>query len=137
MVTTVTDPRVAAIRAELPVVERQVYLNSGTAGPLPRRTAAAIAAANERQLLDGRASFRPYIEEYFPLLADVRAGIARLLGAGAEEIALTHHTSEGMNIAVWGLNWQPGDEIVTTTEEHPGGLLPEDRTAGFIKRGRY
>lgn len=118
------DPKIAAIRQELPVVERQVYLNSGTAGPLPRRTMAAIAALNERHLLDGRAIFKPYIEEYIPLLGELRASFARLLGATAAEIALTHHTTEGMNIALWGLNWQPGDEIVTTTQEHPGGLLP-------------
>ena len=124
MVSVPSDPRVAAIRAELPAVERQVYLNSGSAGPLPRRAVAAMTAASERQLLDGRASFRPYIEEYLPLLVEVRAGFARLLGADPAEIALTHHTTEGMNIAVWGLNWQPGDEIVTTTAEHPGALLP-------------
>lgn len=117
-------PQVEALRQELPVVERQVYLNTGTAGPLPRRTAAAITAANERQLLDGRASFKVYMEEYFPLLDDVRARFARLLGADAGEVALTHHTTEGMNIATWGINWQPGDEIVATTHEHEAGLLP-------------
>jgi L-cysteine/cystine lyase len=121
---TTSEPQVAALRQELPVVERQVYLNTGTAGPLPRRAAAAITAANERQLLDGRASFKVYMEEYFPLLDDVRARFARLLGADVGEIALTHHTTEGMNIATWGLNWQPGDEIVATTHEHEAGLLP-------------
>lgn len=119
-----TEPKVEAIRKELPVLERLVYLNTGTAGPLPRRTAAAITAANERQLLDGRASFKVYLEEYFPLLDDVRARFARLLGADVGEIAITHHTTEGMNIAIWGLNWQPGDEIVLTTHEHEAGLLP-------------
>src|SRR4051812_19055166 len=77
---TTTTPQVAALRQELPVGERLVYLNTGTAGPLPRRSAAAITAANERQLMDGRASFKVYMEEYFPLLDDVRAGFARLLG---------------------------------------------------------
>src|SRR6476659_5887368 len=104
MVTT-TAPQIEAIRQELPVVERLVYLNTGTAGPLPRPAAAAIAAANERQLLDGRASFKIYMEEYRPLLEDVRARFARLLGAAPGEVALTHHTTEGMNIATWGLNW--------------------------------
>ena len=28
-----------------------------------------------------------------------------LLGAGDDEIALTHHTTDGMNIAVWGQPW--------------------------------
>lgn len=123
MVTT-TESRVAALRQELPAVERQVYLNTGTAGPLPRLAAAAIAAANERQLLDGRASFNVYLEEYFPLLVDLRARFARLLGADPGEVALTHHTTEGMNIATWGLNWQPGDELLVTTHEHEAGLLP-------------
>jgi L-cysteine/cystine lyase len=121
---TTSQPDVAAIRQELPVLERMVYLNTGTAGPLPRRAAAAITAANERQLLDGRSSFKVYLEEYFPLLDDVRARFARLLGADAGEVAITHHTTEGMNIATWGLNWQPGDEIVATTHEHEAGLLP-------------
>jgi L-cysteine/cystine lyase len=117
-------PQVAALRAELPVLERLAYLNTGTAGPLPRRTVAAITAANERQLVEGRASFKVYMEDYFPLLADVRARFARLLGAEASEVAITHHTTEGLNIATWGLPWQPGDEIVLTTHEHDAGLLP-------------
>jgi L-cysteine/cystine lyase len=115
---------VEEIHRELPVLERLVYLNTGTAGPLPRRTAEAITAGNERQLLDGRASFSVYMEDYFPLLDDVRARFARLFGAEVGEVAITHHTTEGMNIVIWGLNWQPGDEIVVTTHEHEAGLLP-------------
>jgi L-cysteine/cystine lyase len=121
---TKNEPQVEAVRQELPVLERLVYLNTGTAGPLPRRTVAAITAANERQMLDGRASFKVYMEDYFPLLNDVRARFARLLGADVGEVAITHHTTEGMNIAIWGLNWQAGDEIVATSHEHEAGLLP-------------
>jgi L-cysteine/cystine lyase len=118
------EPQVELVRQELPVLERLVYLNTGTAGPLPRRSVAAITAENERQMLDGRASFKVYMEDYFPLLSDIRARFARLLGAGVDEVAITHHTTEGMNIAIWGLNWQAGDEIVVTSHEHEAGLLP-------------
>ena len=120
----VIDPSVAAVRRQFPAAEGQVYLNSGTAGPLPRSTAAIIAAENERQLRAGRSTIKTYFDEYLPMQATVRARFARLLGAGSDEIALTHHTTEGMNIACWGLNWQPGDEILTTSHEHEGGLLP-------------
>jgi L-cysteine/cystine lyase len=113
-----------AIRHELPVLQKMAYLNSGTAGPLPRRTVEAIIAAAERQLARGRSDFKFYMEEMPPLLQETRAGFARLLGAREEEVALTHHTTEGMNIAVWGQSWQPGDEIVTTNTEHEGGYLP-------------
>jgi L-cysteine/cystine lyase len=119
-----TDPRLAAIREELPALAGQVYLNTGTAGPLPRRTHEAIVRAAEGQFLNGRAAFKVYMEEYFPLREELRGRWARLLGAHPDEIALTHHTTEGMNVAVWGLPWQTGDEIVIATHEHEGGLLP-------------
>jgi L-cysteine/cystine lyase len=117
-------PRLSAIREEFPVFERLAYLNTGTSGPLARRTVRAITAQTERQLLQGRSSFKVFLEEYFPLLDDLRARFGRLLGADADEIALTHHTTEGMNVAIWGLNWHAGDEIITTTEEHDGASLP-------------
>ena len=121
---TKNEPQVEAVRLELPVLERLVYLTTGTAGPLPRRTVAAITAENERQMLDGRINFKVFMEEYFPLLSDIRARFARVLGADVGEVAITHHTTEGMNIAIWGLNWQAGDEIVITSHEHEAGLLP-------------
>ncbi len=112
------------IRQEFPVLEQSAYLNTGTEGPLPRRTAQVIAEWTEHQLHEGRSSFKVYREKCLLLLDDLRERFGRLLGAGPDEIAMTHHTTEGMNIAAWGLNWRPGDEIVTTTLEHEGGLLP-------------
>src|SRR5690606_472490 len=41
-----------------------------------------------------------------------------------DEIAITGNTTEGVNIAVNGTALQPGDGVVTTTVEHPGGLIP-------------
>jgi L-cysteine/cystine lyase len=82
-----------------------------------------MQAALERELVHGRIDS----EDLMRLLAtadDVRARFAALLGADAREIALTHHTTEGMNIGTWGLGWRPGDELVTTSLEHEGGLLP-------------
>jgi L-cysteine/cystine lyase len=116
--------RLLGIRLEFPVLQEQAYLNTGTAGPLPRRVSDAITRELERQVLEGRATVDHYLQVYFPLRAELRGQFARLLGATADEIAITHHTTEGMNIAVWGLNWQPGDEIVATTHEHEGALLP-------------
>jgi L-cysteine/cystine lyase len=57
-------------------------------------------------------------------LGDMRQAVAKLVQAGPETIAITHHTTDGMNIVSHGLNWQPGDEVITTDLEHPAGLLP-------------
>src|SRR5206468_10786125 len=35
-----------------------------------------------------------------------------------------HSTSGAMNAAVWSVDLRPGDRVVTTQAEHPGGLGP-------------
>jgi L-cysteine/cystine lyase len=112
-----------ALRSELPVLARCVYLNTGSAGPLPTSVADAIRRAAEAERYHGRGdfgTFGPFLE----LRERVRARMARLLGADADEIALTHHTSEGVNIVLWGLGWKPGDRLVTTTLEHDAVVVP-------------
>ncbi len=49
-----------------------------------------------------------------------RQAIASELGVSAETIALTENVTAGCNIALWGLNWQPGDRILLSDCEHPG-----------------
>ena len=113
----------AAVRAELPILAQTAYLNSGTAGPWPRSVVAAIESALRAELVRGRAS-PAGLPEFRPLLQQTRAWLAECVGADADEIALTHSATEGIDIVVWGLPWQPGDEIVTTSIEHRGVLVP-------------
>jgi selenocysteine lyase/cysteine desulfurase len=37
---------------------------------------------------------------------------------------LTRNTSDGINLAAFGLDWRPGDEVVLSDQEHPSGALP-------------
>ncbi len=41
-----------------------------------------------------------------------------------QEIALTNNTTAGLNIVINGVDWQEGDEIITTNHEHMGVLAP-------------
>jgi L-cysteine/cystine lyase len=113
----------AAVRAELPVLERLAYLNAGTFGPLPRRVVDVMGRLQLEELERGRAG-RPYFDEVRGLRSQVREAVARLLGAPADSIALTRSTGDGCNIAVASLHLRPEDEIVTTDDEHFGLLGP-------------
>ncbi len=55
---------------------------------------------------------------------EAREKFARVFGCPADNVTLTRHTTDGMNIGVNGINWQPGDEIVMSDMEHPGGQGP-------------
>ncbi|HXC77237.1 MAG TPA: aminotransferase class V-fold PLP-dependent enzyme, partial [Candidatus Acidoferrum sp.] len=64
------------------------------------------------------------IEVLLNALTGLRATLGDYLGAGTDEIALTHHTTEGMNIALWGLGLNRGDRVITSTLEHLGAVVP-------------
>ena len=117
------DNWVAELRAELPVLDQCVYLNTGTAGPLPARTVDAMADGVEWERNNGRGDFT----RFGPVIATrhrARDLVARLLGAKSDEVALCHHTSDGINIVLSGIDWRAGDVLVTTTLEHDAGAVP-------------
>lgn len=121
--STADSSKIATIRAELPAVEQVVYLNSGTCGPLPVRSHAALTTAAEAELSQGRIDLATFARKTM-LMDATRTQIAALLHCDPLEVALTHNTTEGINIGLLGLDWQPGDEIVTGTTEHEGVLNP-------------
>ena len=56
--------------------------------------------------------------------ARAREAAARLVNAGPYDVALTQNTTHGMNLGVAAIDWREGDEVVTTSTEHPGCLMP-------------
>lgn len=48
----------------------------------------------------------------------VRAAAARYLGVGADELAMTDSTTQGLGIVYGGFELAPGHEIVSTTHDH-------------------
>ena len=115
--------KLAAVRDALPAVSAGIYLNTGSVGPLPSETAAAMAEMTEYELRLGRAHV-DYFEAFLERLAEARAAVAAVIGADVDSVAISHSTSQAMNLAVWSVDLRPGDRIVTTTQEHPGALGP-------------
>lgn len=112
-----TDPKLARLRAQLPATATTAYMNAGTNGPHPK---ALLDATVERLTSDytngriGPDSYRSVLGE----AAEIRRLVATIMGCDTDEVALTRNAIEGMNIGVMGINWRPGDELVTTQLEH-------------------
>src|ERR671916_2873876 len=118
-----TDAKVDALRAQLPAVQSTGYFNTGSNGPIPIVAYEAADETARRELEQGRIVPGTYMENRdrnrrFAAMA------ATIFGADADEIALTHSATEGLGTSLMGMTWSPGDEIITTFEEHPGLLLP-------------
>ncbi|AHY45786.1 Selenocysteine lyase [Rubrobacter radiotolerans] len=101
-----------------------VYLNSGGSGPPPESVRAAMRAADDLvcgpAYLQGAAFYARCAE----VLVSAKEALSGLLGGSPDSYALTNNTSHGMSLGVAGVDWRPGDEIITTTTEHPGCLVP-------------
>jgi len=119
--TSATDP--TTFRAQFPVLERLSYLNSGTEGPVPGAAAEVVHLRIDLETDGGRCG-RRYFEETLGLRDRARAGYASVLGCDPAEVALTGSTTDGVNTVIGGLDLRPGEEILTTDQEHPGLLAP-------------
>ncbi|HRN52633.1 MAG TPA: aminotransferase class V-fold PLP-dependent enzyme, partial [Gemmatimonadaceae bacterium] len=97
-----------------------VHFDHASIGVIPQRARDAVAAYNDK-----RAEMHAMrAEDFFPQLDRSRALIAQLIGASAEEIALTTNTSWGVNLAAYALPLGPGDIVLGSEGEFPANVYP-------------
>jgi len=104
----------ARVREAFPVLKDVVYLNVGTYGIMPEPALAEfqiLQADFERRGVASNHTFGRKADE-------TRQRIAALIGASPEEIAFTRNATDGINLVLAGIDWQAGDEVITTDEEH-------------------
>ncbi len=106
---------VADFRREMPVTQHWAYLDHAAVSPLPARAAAAMTAWLDDVVKSGDFHWSAWDKQ----VNEVRVIAARLLGAHADEIALVHNTTEGINLVAEGFPWKPGDNVVFPADEFP------------------
>ncbi len=111
------------IRKMFLMPENKAFFNTGTLGAQPavvyetvvrhmRRVAADIA--------DWDYKGDDWISGYQPMTA-LRGKLAALMNASGAEVSLIENATTGMDLVANGLDLNPGDEILGTDQEHPGG----------------
>jgi len=105
---------------EFPLCDGLIYLNHAAVGVWPRRTAEAIGEFARENMHQGAADYPRWLEVEHKL----RLRLKRLLNAAdVEDIALVKNTSEGLSLLAYGLDWKPGDNIVSTHQEFPSNRI--------------
>jgi selenocysteine lyase/cysteine desulfurase len=108
------------IKQEFSFPDGYVYLNTGGIGSVPRHVRSFFSDAW------AQLEMNPTPGHDIARWNDLKKDIAPLFGSGVipEEIALISSATEGINIILNGLPFQKGDEIITTTHEHPALNIP-------------
>ncbi len=106
----------------LPVIEPQIaFLDSAVGGPTWRASMAHEYRSREMQSLQIAMLSRG--ERWVLESNRVAARVATFCGCDADEVLLfTHGAGEALGIVTNGLDLAAGDEVITTTLEHPAAL---------------
>jgi len=73
----------------------------------------------------------------WPQVEAVRQSMARAWGVDPEELAFTRNASEALQICQFGVDLQPGDEVLTSTHDYPRMLntfRQRERRDGIVMR---
>lgn len=109
-----------SIRALFPVTERAIYFNHAAVSPPPLKTIEAIQSQLRDVSENGSVNFRNWVA----VKERARQLVAGMLGARPEQVAFMRNTSDGLSTVANGLDWRPGDNLVTFRNEFPSNIYP-------------
>ena len=107
-------------RSEFPVTETYIYMNHAGVAPLSRRVRDAMAGFIDDATFHGAV----HTDDWAETAEACRLASAQLINADVTEIAFMKNTTQGILIAANGIDWQAGDNVVTTAVEFPANVYP-------------
>ena len=131
--TTATPLDVAAIRAQFPILSREVhgqplvYLDNAATTQKPQSVIDALSGYYSTMNANIHRGLHTLAEEATSAYEGVRRQVAELVGASSHrEIVFTRNTTESLNLLAYtlGTRLRPGDEIVLSAAEHHSNLVP-------------
>src|SRR5947208_1843756 len=106
----------ATIQNSFTVTRGTINLNNGGVSPSPRIVTEALVRYQWQQEDCTAYTMWEILE---PQCETIRTGLAEFFGCDREEIAITRNASESLEILLDGMDFKPGDEILTTTQDYP------------------
>jgi selenocysteine lyase/cysteine desulfurase len=108
------------MQEEFPLDPSLIYLNHAAVAPWPLRTTWAIERFARENLHQGAAHYPRWLE----VETRLRGQLARLINApSVTDISLLKNTSEGLSVIAYGIDWRPGDNLVTFRQEFPSNRI--------------
>lgn len=98
-----------------------VYLNHASIGTMPRTVQAAHA--HYLRLCETNPWLYVWGGAWDAGVAAVRAACAEAMGSAADEVVLTHNTTEMFSLLAQGLPLQDGDEVLFSNLNHDGASI--------------
>lgn len=114
------SPDWSAMRRQMPVSDRWAYLDHAAVAPISAPARDAIAAWANQSSCQGGVAWLQWARD----IEKTRRLAAGLVGSAPDEIALVPNTTSGISLVAEGYPWQPGDNVVTLSDEFPSNAYP-------------
>ena len=122
----------SVIQNSFTVTRGIINLNNGGVSPSPRIVTEALVRYTWQQEEATAYTMWQLLE---PQSETIRTGLAEMFGCDREEIAITRNASESLEILLMGMDFKPGDEILSTTQDYPRMLTTlrqRERREGLV-----
>jgi len=114
----------AELRKQFVIPADEVYLNNGTVGSSPAPVLRAIFDGYNETEKMAQSDPEDYPIWGYGAWNEFRDPLAAFVGCTRDEIALVRNATEANSYIANGLDMKPGDEVLMTDQEHPGGEHP-------------
>jgi cysteine desulfurase/selenocysteine lyase len=108
-------------REQFPVTREWTWFNTATFGPLPVCNVETQTAFLRGMSLGESAEG---VGHWWEGADSVRAKVGQLINCNPDDVAFLKSTGEGVSLVALGLDWRPGDEVVTYDQEFPSDVYP-------------
>lgn len=107
-------------RTEFPVTKSYIYMNHAGVAPISKRVRDAMVSFVNDATVNGAVN----VETWAETAESCRSIAAQFINADASEVAFMKNTTQGILIAANGIDWNDGDNVVTTSVEFPANVYP-------------
>jgi selenocysteine lyase/cysteine desulfurase len=111
-------------RKQFVIPSDEVYLNNGTVGSCPMPVLRAVFDGYNDTEKMAQSDPEDYPIWGYGAWNEFRDPLAEFVGCTRDELALVRNATEGNSYIANGLDMKPGDEVLMTDQEHPGGEHP-------------
>ena len=114
----------AELRKQFLIPGDEIYLNNGTVGSSPAPVLRAVFESYTKCEEMDQSDPEDYPIWGYAAWNEYRDPLAAFVGCSRDEIALVRNATEGNSYIANGIDMKPGDEVLMTDQEHPGGEHP-------------
>lgn len=110
----------ALVEKEFDLNSDLLYLNHAAVSPWPVRARQAV----EKFAVENTQTGATHYPKWLSIELGLRENLKKLVNApSVDDIALLKNTSEALSVVAYGIDWHPGDNIVTSNQEFPSNRI--------------